>query len=276
MSTTTNLPGRTEPTPKYVSLARTALQQAIAYRVTTFLSVGLTFVWVFILYFLWRAAYADTSAIAGFSWEEMRTYVVIAYGINALVGWQIGSTMMATIRTGDVVFEILRPQNYCGMQIARACGFTVIEGAISLLFTLVIGLLVLGIEPPASVLSGSLFAVTVVIGFLTKVLVVFCVSLLTFWTLSGLGIMWSQQAVIQILSGTIVPLALMPGWLQWTAEVLPLRGIVSTPLMLYLGKADGWHAVGLIALQIGWLVALWVLANLAWRKAFAAVEIQGG
>jgi ABC-2 type transport system permease protein len=276
LRTTTGWQGRTDPAPKYLSLARTTLQQAIAYRVTTFFNVGLTFIWVFILYFLWRAAYADTATIAGFSWEQMRTYVVIAYGINALVGWRIGSTMMATIRTGDVVFEMLRPQNYCTMQIARACGFTVIEGAISLIFTLLIGLLVLGIEPPASIASGLLFTFAVIMGFLTKVLVVFLVSLLTFWTLSGLGIMWSQQAIIQILSGTIVPLALMPGWLQWVANVLPLRGIVSTPLMLYLGKADGWHAVGLLVLQLGWLIALWVLANLAWRKAFTAVEIQGG
>jgi ABC-2 type transport system permease protein len=267
---------RHRPGPKYLSLARTTLQQAIAYRITTFLNVGLTFIWVIILYYLWRAAYADRPVIAGLSWEQMRTYVVIAYGINALVGWRTGSAMMQTIRTGDVVFEMVRPLNYCSTQVARAIGFTVVEGVVSLIFTLVIGLFLLGVQPPASVGSGLLFLLALVIGFLTKVLVVFGVSLLVFWTLNGMGLMWSQQAIMQILSGTIVPLALMPDWLRVIAEVLPLRGIVSTPLMLYLGQATGWDAVGLLALQAVWLLILWALANLAWRKAFAAVEIQGG
>jgi ABC-2 type transport system permease protein len=88
--------------------------------------------------------------------------------------------------------------------------------------------------------------------------------------------MWSQEAVLQILSGTIVPLAFMPGWLRLIAEVLPMRGIVSTPVTLYLGKATGGEAALLIGLQVVWLVALWVLANLAWRKAFTVVDIQGG
>jgi ABC-2 type transport system permease protein len=276
MSTLTVDHRRTRPAPRYLSLARTTLQQAIAYRVTTFFNVGLTFIWVIILYYLWRSAYAGRASIAGLSWDEMRTYVVIAYGINALVGWRTGSAMMQTIRTGDVVFEMVRPLNYCGMQVARAVGFTVVEGLISLVFTLAIGLLFLGIQPPGSIGATLLFVLALSIGFLTKVLIVFLVSLLVFWTLSGTGLMWSQQAIIQILSGTIVPLALMPGWLRVIADVLPLRGIVSTPLQLYLGKATGWAALGLIGLQALWLAGLWVLANLAWRRAFRAVEIQGG
>ncbi|GAB3915313.1 hypothetical protein GCM10011575_39770 [Microlunatus endophyticus] len=268
--------GRTTPGSKYLSLARTTLQQAIAYRITTFFNVGLTFIWVIILYYLWRAAYSGRASIAGLSWDQMRTYVVIAYGINALVGWRTGTAMMAAIRTGDVVFEMVRPLNYCTTQLARALGFTVVEGGISMIFTLVIGLVFLHIQAPATVASALLFVLALIIGFLTKVLVVFLVSLLTFWTLNGMGLMWSQQAIMQILSGTIVPLALMPGWLQFIAKVLPLRGIVSTPLEFYLGKSGGWDAVGLIGLQAIWLVALWIVANLAWKRAFRVVEIQGG
>ena len=117
---------------------------------------------------------------------------------------------------------------------------------------------------------------SLLLGFFTKVLIVFSISLLTFWTLNGVGLMWSQQAVLQVLSGTIVPVALLPGWLGLAAEILPMRGIVSTPLMLYLGKADGWQVVQLLTLQAGWLVVLWLGANWAWRRAFRALEAQGG
>jgi ABC-2 type transport system permease protein len=90
------------------------------------------------------------------------------------------------------------------------------------------------------------------------------------------GIAWSRDAVINILGGTIIPLAMMPGWLRVVAEIAPMRGIVSTPLMLYLGKAEGPEAWRLIGLSAAWMIALWFFANWAWKAAFNRVEIQGG
>lgn len=268
--------GRTRPVNKYASLARVSLQQAISYRWTTLFNVALTFIWVFVLYFLWRAAYADRPAIEGYSWREMRTYVVLAFGINALVGWRVGIQMMDTIRTGEVAREMVRPLNYCGTQLAQAIGFAIIEGLVSLSLTLAVGVLLIRLQPPVSAEAAVLFAFSMMLGFLTKALIIFLVSLVSFWTLSGLGVMWSQEALIQILSGTIIPLALMPGWLRIVSELLPMRGIVSTPVTLYLGKADPGAAATLLGIQVAWLAALWLLANLAWRKAFTVVDIQGG
>jgi ABC-2 type transport system permease protein len=267
---------RAHPIPKYLSIAQTSFQQAIAYRVTTLFNIALTFIWVFILYYLWMAAFAGRDLIGGFSWDEMRTYVVLAYGINALVGWRIGSQMMGTIRTGEILRDLVRPLNYCGTQISMAAGFSVVDGIISLLITLVIGLFVLDLQPPDSPAAAALFAISLLLGFITKALIVFSVSLLTFWTLNGVGLMWAQQAIIAVLSGMLVPIALMPDWLRVVSEMSPMRGIVSTPLMLYLGKAAGTDAVGLLALQLAWAAGMWFFANWAWQKAFNAVEIQGG
>ena len=267
---------RVEPRPKYVSIALTTFQQAITYRITTLTNIALTFIWVFILYYLWRAAFNDHSIIQGFTWEDMRTYVVLAYGLNALVGWRIAANMMFTIRTGDILRDLTRPLNYCMSQLSVATGAAMVEGILSLILTVVVGLVFIGIQPPASATAGVLFFIAVVLGFFTKALIVFCVSLLTFWTLNGVGISWSREAVLNILSGTIIPLAMLPGWLQTVAEFAPMRGIISTPLLIYLGKAEGAEALKLLAFSAGWLVILAFFANWAWQAAFNRVEIQGG
>lgn len=267
---------RSEPRPKYLSIALTAFQQAITYRITTLTNIGLTFIWVFILYYLWKAAFNERSMIQGFTWDDMRTYVVLAYGLNALVGWRIASNMMYTIRTGEILRDLTRPLNYCLTQLSIATGAATVEGMMSMLLTLVAGLVFIGIRPPDSPVAALLFVIAVFIGFFTKALIVFCVSLLTFWTLNGVGIAWSRDAVINILGGTIIPLAMMPDWLRAIANFAPMRGIVSTPLMIYLGKTEGAEALGLLALSAGWLVVLWFFANWAWQAAFNRVEIQGG
>jgi ABC-2 type transport system permease protein len=262
--------------PKYLAIASTALQQAIAYRVTTLFTVLITFVWVFILYYLWSAAFAQSDRIAGYSWDEMRTYILLAYGINALVGWRVGTMMMASIKTGAIVLDLVRPLNYCGTQVANAAGVSIVEGVISLGLTLILGVVFFDMQGPASPVATAVFLVALVAGFLIKALTTFLISLLCFWTLNSVGLMWAQQSVISILSGTLIPLALMPGWLRAISSVLPLRGIVATPVEIYLGKAVGWEMAGLMALQFGWLAVLWWFANWAWQKAFNAVEIQGG
>lgn len=180
---------RIRPYPKYVSIVLTSFQQAIAYRITTLFNIALTFIWVFILYYLWQAAFAGRDQIAGYTWDEMRSYVVLAYGLNALVGWRVGSQMMATIRTGEILRDLVRPLNYCGTQLAKAAGFSITEGIISFAFTLILGLFFLDLQAPASPLMALLFTISLLIGFVTKALIVFTVSLLTFWTLNGVGLM---------------------------------------------------------------------------------------
>ncbi len=261
--------------PRYLAIALAAMQQAVAYRLSTISSIIGNFFWVAILYYLWRAAFAQNADIGGFTWPEMRTYILLAYGINALVGFASASRMMYAIRTGDVVIDLIRPLNYLRTQLAMTAGAAVIEALASAAIIVLLGLAIHAV-PPASALAFILFVISLLIGFVTKFLVVFTVSLLCFWTINSTGLNWAQGAVISLLSGTLVPIALLPDWLQVVANALPMRGIVATPVGIYLGQYTGWTLAGMLALQIGWLVVLWLAADRAWPRAFRAVEIQGG
>jgi ABC-2 type transport system permease protein len=266
---------RPGPIRRYVSIARMALQQALAYRGTAIFTVLILFLWIAILFSFWSSAYAGREEIAGYTHRDMRTYILLAYAINALVGWRVGSAMMGRIRTGEIVIDMIRPLNYRTTQLANAAGSGIVEGAVSFGIALGLGLLFF-IRPPDGALTAVLFVISVLLGFVTKVLVIFLISLLTFWTLQGVGLMWAQQSVIAILSGTLVPLALLPGWVRVVAEVLPLRGIVATPVSIYLCTTGGLAMLGLLALQIVWLAVLWWVTDKAWIRAFRAVEVQGG
>lgn len=276
MSDISTVGHRRSPAQRYVAIARMALQETLAYRGTAIFTVLILFLWIAILFSFWSSAYEGRERIAGYSLDDMRTYILLAYAINALVGWRVGSAMMARIRTGEIVIDMIRPLNYRTTQLANAVGNGIVEGFISFGIAIGLGLLFFDIESPESAVAALLFVISVLIGFVTKVLVVFLITLLTFWTLQGVGLMWAQQAVIAILSGTLVPLALLPGWIRIIAELLPLRGIVATPVGIYLGTSTGLAMLGLLALQVAWLVLLWWVTDKAWIRAFRAVEIQGG
>lgn len=141
---------------------------------------------------------------------------------------------------------------------------------------MLLGFLLLGIAPPASVLAALLFLVSVGLGFLIKFLITFMVALLCFWTTNGLGLIWAQTAVINLFSGALIPLQILPGWLQSVALAAPFQGIVYTPVMIYMGAIEGaalWMALGL---QLFWVIALWWLVRLMWMPALRTLDLQGG
>lgn len=93
--------------PKYLAIALTWLQQAIAYRVTTLFTVVITFIWVFILYALWEAAFADTGRIAGYSW---------AHPQRARARMAHGSRRVATADSGGVREVHSRSLQQCAVE----------------------------------------------------------------------------------------------------------------------------------------------------------------
>lgn len=227
MTVTTSI-GALRRRHRYLAVCLTAVQEATAYRFTAVFVALLGFFWAFILYFLWDAAYAGAATIGGYTWPQMRTHIVIAFGINSLIGWNVAGPMQQAVRTGDIVLEMVRPTNYCAAQIARYLGYSAVEGGVALVFTVLIGAIFLGLQPPASPTTGVFFVIALIGSFLTRALFLFLCSLLTFYVLGNGGIMWAQQAVTLVFSGAIVPIALMPAWLQLVTNVLCCGSGVST------------------------------------------------
>lgn len=267
---------RLAPRPKYLSLALTAMQGAIAYRGATIFNIVAGLAQVAVLYYLWRTVLAATPEVGGFDWDRMRTYVLLAYGVNALLSFPAESRLFGAIGSGQVAVELLRPTDYLRVQLAQALGSAVVEGGLSAALTLALGLAIFRIAPPASPGAALLFPVSVGLGFLVKFLVSYLTGLLCFWTLNAVGLLWARAAVTNILSGALIPLALFPDWLRAAALAAPFQAIIHTPLTIYLGEARGLALAGALASQAGWIVALWIVARLLWRPAVRTLTVQGG
>ena len=267
---------RLQARPPYLTLALIALQRAVAYRMTLFFNLATGLIWVVVLYYLWRTVYASTTQMGDFDWQAMRTYIVVSYAVNSLLSYGSVSRMTWYVRTGQVATELLRPLDYLFMQLAQSVGAAVIEGCLGSAIALLLGIFLLHISPPASLLAALCFIVSVGLGYLIKFLVSFMAALLCFWTMEGQGIIWGQIAVVNLLSGSLIPLNLLPAWLQTILLALPFQGILFTPVSIYLGRVQGAGLLWALATQIFWVIILWLLAQLLWRPATRALEFQGG
>lgn len=267
---------RLQAHPPYVTLALIALQRAVAYRMTLFFNLATGLIWVIVLYYLWRTVYASTTEMGNFDWQAMRTYIVVSYAVNSLLSYGSVSRMAWYVRTGQVATELLRPLDYLLTQLAQSVGAAIIEGCFGSAIALFLGIFLLHISPPISLAAAFFFLISVALGYLIKFLVSFMAALLCFWTIEGQGIVWGQIAIINLFSGSLIPLNLLPSGLQTLVLALPFQGILFTPVSIYLGRLQGamlgWALLG----QLGWVILLWVFAQLLWRPATRALEFQGG
>ena len=76
-----------------------------------------------------------------------------------------------------------------------------------------------------------------------------------------------------LLSGAVIPLALMPWGIGGVLGYLPFAALASAPLRIYTGTGD---AVSLLALQAGWAAVLWLLAHLMWNANRERLVTHGG
>ena len=54
-----------------------------------------------------------------------------------------------------------------------------------------------------------------------KFLIVYACGLLCFWTQNFIGVQWARLAIVNLLSGALVPLAYLPHWLGTLAAWSP-------------------------------------------------------
>jgi ABC-2 type transport system permease protein len=102
------------------------------------------------------------------------------------------------------------------------------------------------------------------------------VGLLAIRSKSILGILRAKYLLLELLSGLLIPTTLFPEPLRSILLWSPFPHINFTPAAIYLGKARGFEAARLLALQVGWTVALLVAGHWAWQASRRRITIQGG
>ncbi|KAB8158858.1 antibiotic ABC transporter permease [Streptomyces sp. 3MP-14] len=257
----------------YRALSRASARGVLTYRLSFTLSMlGVFFQFVAMLA-VWRVLAAEGRT--GLDWPQMRTYLFVAFACGALVGLYADLTMAFRIRSGLVAVDIVRPVRYQEARFAEVLGALWLEALI--VAGVGVALAASGLGPLWPGPAGAvLFTASMLLMIVLKFLVLYLCGLACFWTQNYMGIQWARIAVVNLLSGALVPLALMPDWLGTLAGWSPFAGMASTPGLIAAGDATGGRALGLLAAQACWAVALWLLAKGLWRVALRSMTVNGG
>ena len=101
-------------------------------------------------------------------------------------------------------------------------------------------------------------------------------GLITFWTTRVGPIFELYVAVELLLSGRLVPLSLMPDWVQRLADVLPFRWTFGFPIEALVGNLSTGQLLGGLVMQLFWIAFGAVLVRVVWHFAIRRYSAVSG
>jgi ABC-2 type transport system permease protein len=224
------------------------------------------------------------AASAPITLSQAITYTWLSQGLLMLLPWMGDPEVSAAVRTGAVTYDRLRPVDAYAFWFVRAAGWIAARllprVALMFLFTgvalPVFGLIEWSWRPPADLVALLGFVSSTLLALLLSSAMMMLINIITLAALTDRGANAISLPLVVALSGSLLPLALFPDWLQTVLLMQPFAGLLDIPLRIYMGNLVGAGAVAGLGLQLFWIIAVIALGRFAMARALRRLEVQGG
>jgi ABC-2 type transport system permease protein len=262
-----------------LAVIRFGIQNTMAYRVNFFFQAAFNLIPLFTGLAVWRAIYAGgKDAVAGYTETSMLSYYLVAAVVDALTGateddWQIAHE----IRDGRINQFLVKPFDYLTYRLCLFCsGRLVFSAASALPITAFMLLNADGLVPPPTGWLLALFVGSLLASALNQFLLTFLTATLSFWVLEISSFTFILLALQRLAGGLMFPLDVLPASLASFLRLTPFACQVFLPVQIYLGRERGIVLIQDFALQLFWVIVLYLLARLACRRGLRAHGAFGG
>jgi ABC-2 type transport system permease protein len=252
---------------KYLEVFRWSYKMQIVWRFDVAMTMVATVGRIVAAWVLWSSIFRDKALVSSFTYEAMLSYYIVSSFLASLdMSSQISEEVSALIREGGFSKHMVTPMSPFGFFSALVAG----EASFHLGFSCFAALLcarlfrinILFTDEPVLILTAS---VMIPLGLFCMMCFHYLLGLLAFKFLSISTFLHAANNLIALLTGALVPLALLPAWTIATMRLFPFYYVTYLPAMLLTGQRGEEALAGLLALSF-WTVGLLALCRFAYQK----------
>lgn len=251
----------------YGTLMKTSIIQGFQYRVANyFYLVGMLIEPVIYLVVWSTIAREQGGSVQGFTPGDFAAYYIVWTLVRQMnivftpYGWEW------RIKEGQLAGQLLRPMHPIHYDLGQTAGWKFVVIVLWLPVTVLLTLLFRPALNPTP-LEIAVFFVAIWGAYLLRSMNQTALGLVTFWTTRGSAMFETYFVAELLLSGRLVPLQLMPGWVQTLASVLPFKWTFGYPIEALVGDLSTAELIGGLGMQALWTLAGWLLVMTVWRRA---------
>lgn len=258
----------------YLATFRVAILEEFQYQVASyFYMIGMIAEPVIYLVVWSSIAEQQGGVVAGYTAGGFAAYYIVWTLVRNMniaftpYGWEW------RIQRGRLSMELIRPLHPLNGDVAYFAGMKIVMIVLWLPIAL---LLVLAFKPELhpTWFQGVAFFFSIWFAFLIRTMFLSLLGMISFWTTRVGAIYETYFALELILSGRLVPMTLMPEWVQRVAVWLPFQWTFYFPINALTGSPTPVELLSGLGIQCLWFLVSWALARVVWHfgiKQYSAV-----
>lgn len=221
---------------------------------------------------MWLAVLAAGANARDLDGGQIVAYAFVAGAISATFVPTWATEIVERIMSGDIVTDLYRPVDFQLWWLAKDAGSSAYRLFARGIPPVVVGSFVFDIALPTRLDVWIPFAVSIALAFLVIFAWKLLVSLSGFWLINPIGVIQLAAGLFTFGSGSLIPLAFMPSWLESVLRWLPFASMLQLPIEVLLGRG----IVDPLLRQAGWAIVLLALGRVVLRRAERKLVVQGG
>ncbi|SFB59286.1 ABC-2 type transport system permease protein [Cohnella sp. OV330] len=252
-------------------LARSAYESRLQYTASHAVRTVASVIFGMIYISIWQGI-GDQYALEGYGREGMVAYIAFNQVILWLTFTSHGLGLEDRVRTGQIALDLIRPVHLFVFSAGREAGSIAYNMLFTALPLYVLYALFVGLPVPSDPALWLRTLAALVMAAYTGICISYCIGVTALWTVESRWFSLLNYSLSFVLSGFLMPIAWMPGWLQTIARLSPYPVFNDIPTRTYLGTA----APSALLAPLAWCALLSLACLAATSAVRRKVEVQGG
>jgi len=264
----------------YFSYFKLKFLTGLQYKAAAYAGVCAQIFFGLIYIFVYVAFYESDSSNLPMPLNELVSYLWFNQCFFSLVYmWHKDKDIINMIKTGNIAYELCRPQNLYLMWFSKMYGERLSKVLLRILPVVIFALVLpspFNLDLSTTIPRLILFILSLGLASILVVSLSLLYHIICLYTLDEKGIVNMFMVVSDILSGLTVPIPFFPSYLQKISDILPFRYVSDFPFRLYIGNISINEGITGIIVQLVWIIILVSVGYLLMKKALKKAVIQGG
>lgn len=263
---------------KYITVFKSSFQDQIVYRLNFIIWRLRNVLRVLMVFFLWRMIFVAQNSVFGYTSSQINSYILLSIIVLAFVWSSPSNEQVATqISNGELSNYLLKPINYMGYWLSRDWS----NKLLNLIFSIgEVSIFILLFRPNITTTFGLMNTIAGIVLILISSMIYFWVGKIahysTFWMPENTwGMMFFVLVLVELFSGMLFPLNILPGYLYNLIQLLPFPYMVYFPVQILLGKIIGFEAIKIILQAVMMLFLSWWISRVIWKKGLRQYTADG-
>lgn len=262
----------------FSSILKLNIKQQFQYRTAAFSGVLTQLFFGFMQIALFKAFLSTGQT--DFTVSQMMSYIWLQQIFFALFKYwdPCKAEISEKIMNGDIAYQLIRPMdlyNYWYQTVfSKSLGQVMTRGIPLIIITMLVP--AIGLSLPTSPLNFLLFVVSATIGAFLVTAIIMVGYVITLYTMSSNGVFSFLVAIATFLAGQVVPIPMLPEFIQKIFNFFPFRYVSDLPFRIYVGNITGTDALIQIGIQLIWLVGIVLISKIIMKRKINKIVVQGG